>query len=85
MSSLEFTEWIAYAKLEPFGERRADWRAAQIVAMLANVNRGKGQRAYEVKDFLLQFGRPEPQSWEHQLRIVEALNAAFGGEDLRPS
>jgi hypothetical protein len=32
-------EWEAYAALEPFGELRADYRSAQIVAMLYNLNR----------------------------------------------
>ena len=29
LSSREVSRWRAYARLGPFGERRADWRAAQ--------------------------------------------------------
>ena len=30
------TEWLAYARLEPFGEERADFRAGQVCATVAN-------------------------------------------------
>jgi len=39
MSSAEFTEWMVYAQLEPFGPRRADERAGMIAAMVTNVAR----------------------------------------------
>lgn len=82
MSSREFTEWQKFAEVEPFGEERADLRAAIIASTIANVHRGKG-RALKAKDFMPKFEREE-KSWQHQLQIVEALNTAFGGLDLRP-
>jgi hypothetical protein len=30
LTAKQFAEWQAYARLEPFGETRADWRAASI-------------------------------------------------------
>lgn len=39
MSSAEFSEWIAYSHLEPFGERRADQRAWLLVAHASNMMR----------------------------------------------
>ena len=35
ISSAELTEWIAYAKIEPFGELRNDLRAGVISATIA--------------------------------------------------
>lgn len=53
LSSQELTDWIALAGLEPWDEElREDIRHAQLCALLVNVNRGKGQRAAKVEDFL---------------------------------
>lgn len=84
ISSRELTEWMQYYELEPFGEERADLRAAIVAATVANANRRKGKRAFKPADFMPRFKQQaEPQSWEDQLRLVEMLNAAFGGVDLR--
>ena len=54
VSSLEFTEWMAYYELEPFGEIIADLRHGGAVAMLANVNRDSKVRPelYTADDFI---------------------------------
>ena len=84
ISSRELTEWMQYYELEPFGEERADLHAAIVAATVANSNRRKGKRAFKPADFMPRFEkRDEPQSWEQQLAIVEALNSALGGTDLR--
>ena len=83
ISSRELSEWAAFAQLEPFGEEREDLRAAIVAATVANTARDpKKQRAFVPSDFMPDFER-EPQSWEQQLQIVEMLNVAFGGRDLR--
>ena len=58
-----FREWQAYNLLEPFDERRADWRAAQIVAMLAELNRDpeKRRKPWTAADFMLKFEEDEEQ------------------------
>lgn len=89
MDSREFAEWMAFARLEPIGERRGDWQAAAIAVTIANANRDtkKRKEPFAVSDFLLRFGtadeEPEKQTWQEQLRIAEMLNVAFGGVDLR--
>jgi hypothetical protein len=40
MSSAEFTGWMAYAELEPFGPRREDERAGVLASLIANIARG---------------------------------------------
>ena len=37
--SREFTEWLAYPRLEPFGSETDDHRMAQPLALIANLNR----------------------------------------------
>lgn len=54
IDSAEFTEWLAYYSMEPFGEQIADIRHGIAVSTLANINRDSKQRkeAYEVSDFV---------------------------------
>jgi len=85
MPAGEFTDWIAYSRIEPFGEERADWRAALQAMVVAESQRGNTDRKkpYQIKDFLLKFGNTQTQDWQSQLQFVEMLNAAFGGKDER--
>lgn len=52
MSSSEFSEWIEYYQLEPFGAWRDNWHSAQIAALVFNANRGKTQKALSANDFM---------------------------------
>lgn len=85
MPQAEFVEWVAFSRIEPFGDERADWRAALIASVIAEVNRHstKRRRPFQPKDFLLKFEGGKRQTWQSQLQFVEMLNAAFGGEDKR--
>lgn len=87
MSAREFGEWMAFYRLEPFGEDRADLRMGILAALTANIARDEKRRRdpYEVDDFMPKFDRveKEAQPWQEQLALVEMLNAAFGGEDKR--
>ena len=44
ISSAEFTEWMAYYELEPFGDLVADHRHGAASALLANINRNSATR-----------------------------------------
>lgn len=57
LDSRQIAGWMAYFSVEPFGEHAAYWRAGVIAATIANVNRGKRQRAYKPEDFM----PPEPK------------------------
>ena len=55
ISSKEFTEWMAYFVLEPFGDDLFDQQMAQLQALIANVNRDpKKGRSYKPKEFALR-------------------------------
>lgn len=69
-------------------EYREDARAAMVAVTIANIFRDKNSRALSVEDLVgpgpeQRMDSPKKQTWQEQLAIVEALNAAFGGKDLR--
>ena len=56
MDSDEFTHWIAYNQIDPFGNERADHHAA----MVAYVTAQKGsKKKLKFQDFLLKFEKPK--------------------------
>lgn len=79
---------MAYYGIEPFGEERADWRAGIVASTVANTARDpKVQREpFTPQEFMPKFEKETTeQTPEQMLAIVEMLNAAFGGQDLRPT
>lgn len=99
MSSREFAEWIAFARVEPIGDDRQDMRLARLLAFLANIvhtfaRRKRGGKVFEPHDFLPNFwddveiepvpdATPDRQAWQQQLQFMELWNIAMGGKDLR--
>ncbi len=51
MSSAEFSEWLAFSGLEPFGPAREDERAGVVASLMANAYRDRHVR-------------PEPFGWQ---------------------
>ena len=47
----EFKSWQFFSMIEPFGFHDDEYRTAAILAMLYNINKGKG-RAKDVSDFM---------------------------------
>jgi hypothetical protein len=86
LTAKQFADWWHYAQLEPFDETRADYRAASIVAMIANVNRGKKDKAFTLEDTVLRFGEREEKEKPNQtpaqqfamLKILAAMHAHDG-------
>ena len=88
MPSSLLTEWIAYDQIDPIGSARIDAGFGLVAATVVNVNRKKGRRAIKPIDMYPSWDqefekRHKKQSWQDQLTIVEMLNAAVGGKDLR--
>lgn len=82
ISSNEFAEWMAYSKIDPFGEERADLRSAIIATVFANAHRAKGRRVFRVTDFMPQFDRSsvECQSPKHMQAIFRMMSAKGYGK-----
>jgi len=73
---------MIFYSLEPFGNEADLLGHAITSATVANVNRGKGQKAFEPRDFMPIFEKQE-QSENDQLMIAEMFTIALGGKDLR--
>lgn len=75
---------MAYDLLEPFGADRFPKYFGTIAATVANTQRSKrSDKAFQWRDFFPAYGTTKHQTTEEQISIVEALNLAFGGRDLR--
>jgi hypothetical protein len=76
MPASEFIEWVAFDRIEPFGDRRADIHSALIRTMMANMfARKEGDPPFPVEDFIPSFEpRPERiQTPEQQLNLMKML------------
>ena len=45
-------EFIAFDRIDPWDESRADLRAGIVASVVANVNRGKKTKAFAPRDFM---------------------------------
>jgi hypothetical protein len=71
MSSREFSEWMAYYSIEPFGEDRIDIAAGLIASTLANIHRDPKQRQkpYSVEEFCADYWK-EPVVVPDEARLT---------------
>lgn len=79
MSSREFSEWMAFDQIEPFGD---DWRQTGLLASLtANTNRDpkKRKHPYEIEDFMPVAKDPTEE------QEVEAVTPSLDPEQTRSS
>jgi len=82
VSSHELTEWMAFDTLEPFGSVADNLGHAITASTIANVNRGKNQKAYKVEDFMPKFTKSS-QSTNQMMQVAEMMTVINGGIDLR--
>lgn len=71
--------WMRYYTLEPFGEARADVRAAIIAATVFNMQRGR-QPARKVRDFLAVPPSRADATAAHTAALKAFLRKRIGGE-----
>lgn len=67
MSSQDISEAMAYERVEPFGDRRADMRAALIACTVANKER---RTPLKMSDFMLNFDKPKKPTVKKQVMEV---------------
>ena len=82
LTSKQLLEWQEYAKLEPFDELRADYRAAQIAQMVLMVNLGKGQKVPPLDELVLKWGKVVEKAkpkmdWRQMKEITRMIAAAY--------
>ena len=78
ITATQFLEWTHYDLIDPFGEWRSDYRSAEIVTMLANVNRDakKRKEPYRVSDFITKFGERSAESLKPTQTVAQQLSIA---------
>lgn len=59
IDSAELTEWMAYDRLDPFGESRADLRAGIVAAAAANHGYVRLEKPYQPSHFMPFIKREE--------------------------
>jgi hypothetical protein len=82
LTAKEFTEWMEFYSIEPFGENRQALNTGIIASVIANANRTKNSKVFKPQDFIPEF-KESKQSWKEQLSIVETMNTLYGGVDKR--
>jgi len=91
ISSQELSEWQAYRSIEPFPHERQEILLANIAAILTNVHRDHDHTSeVTALDFMPWIDNSSYETDDDEtvdpdvmLAYVEALNVAFGGQDLR--
>jgi hypothetical protein len=80
MSSSEVADWMAYERLEPWGEERADLRTGILASLVANVTRGKDQKAFGPADFMPDFEPKEEREGGKagQQDLISKAMSVFG-------
>jgi hypothetical protein len=75
LSSHQIAEWMAYNKIEPFGERSAWLQTGIIASVIANAHRGKKGKVFKPEDFMPSFEVEEtkPQSMEEQRGVLKQI------------
>ena len=58
MSGRELQEWIAFDRISPFGDERADLRSGIVSSVIANANRSRGE-PFRPSDFMPFLDKPK--------------------------
>ena len=77
MSCVDFAHWRVLEQIEPFGERGEYFRSAQLLALLANINRKPGSAPFELSEFMPKFDDDDSPRQSHDAikSVMMALKA----------
>ena len=67
INSREFAEWVAYARIEPIGDKRGDFQAASIAAAVKN---SIGGNDVSVNSQLLNFEKSRQQTAQDMRSLI---------------
>jgi hypothetical protein len=81
----QFRDWQFFDELEPFGEKRQDYRFASIVQALSNIYLDKKKRSqpFTLGECVVRFGEQEEekkekkQSWQIMKEYAKIAAAAW--------
>ena len=77
MTSAQFAEWMAYSRVEPWGENRDDLRIGILASMIANMFREKGKKPAKPTDFVLNFAPVDEEAKAR--KALASLQRVLGG------
>lgn len=74
LNGVQLAEYMAYDQIEPFGAQRVDAGFASVCVTLANINRGKGKRAFRLEEFMLFAKRDRRRTVEEQIGMAHVIH-----------
>lgn len=83
--AVEFAEWLAEYRIEPFGDERGDINAAMICTLVANAMKGKGGKTYKLADFIPEFGKAKKEQSLESMRAVMTVFANMHNATMKGS
>ena len=83
MSGEQLSEWLAYARIEPWGEERADLRAGIVAATTANCHRSSRTKAFKPDDFMPKFGKAEEKQSDAEVMTALKMFALNHNQRLK--
>lgn len=75
MSSSEYSHWLAFYQLYPFGPERDNLHAAIVASTIANSNRTRNQKPFKPDDFMLKTHDERPERGFDELVAFLSANA----------
>lgn len=81
----EFTDWMAFDNLQPFGDYAQDIRDAMLMTIIANQSTRRGRR-FKVSDFRLGIDPkplPDRETLRQRVKAAFSAMAANGGKPIR--
>lgn len=84
MRYAEFVDWCAFDSVEPLGERRADFRHAQLLATLINLSRDPNSQAHRVEEFLIDYWQDERPALDGPSIMQKFMMLAGSGPHPNP-
>lgn len=84
MTSREFAEWVAYSRIEPFGQPRQDYGHALVASVIYNMLRDSKASPMQPDDFVPIFNEFDLAEREdaQQEALRSKLEGMFGGGNL---
>lgn len=84
LTARKIIDWIAYSRIEPFGEERGDVRIAQLCCLVANALRPKGRPPARLEQFMpFRHVERQPLDWRVMKANMRAQAEAHNARQAR--
>lgn len=83
MTSSEISEYLAYDRISPFGEERADLRAGIVASTVANHSMSPPKRPTKPTDFMPFVKQPGPILLDDPVKQGQLVARSLFGDNVR--